>query len=72
MTHAFKTGLNNSNHRKVKVNQYDLDGNLIKKWESLTEAGKNFGTGRTQSQHISLCCKNKRKKAYGYIWKYEN
>ena len=48
------------------VNQYDLDGNFIKQWKSLTKASRELGI---QISNISMCCKGKRKQAGGYIWK---
>ena len=49
--------------------QLDLNGNLIKKWESLTSASK--GTSLFMSL-ICRCLKNGRKTTGGYIWKYAN
>ena len=62
--HAYTIGLNPS---KRKVNQYDLDGNLIKTWNSIKEANNFYKTS-----HISECCNNKssRKMTKGYLWKY--
>lgn len=62
--HAYKYGLNPS---RVKVNQYDLNGNFIKTWNSVIEANKFYKTS-----HISECCNDKsnRKMAKGYLWKY--
>ena len=62
--HAYKTGLNKS---KRCVYQYDLDGNFIKKWESIKEANNYYKTS-----HISECCKGKRNQTSGYIWRYAN
>lgn len=54
------------NH-KIKVNQYDLDGNYIATYESVKEAGlKN----NIKPFNISLVLKNKRHRAGGYKWKY--
>lgn len=49
------------------VNQYDLNGNLIKTWYSMNEAS---GTLNITQQNISKCCKGQRQKAGGYVWKY--
>lgn len=56
---------NNLNKRKKKVNQYDLNGNFIKTWDSVTEAQKYY-----KNSSISAVCLNKRKSASGFIWKY--
>ena len=56
--------------RTRKVIQYDLEGNIVKEWDSITEASlslhKNNGMGR-----IHLCCQGKYKTAHGYKWKYK-
>lgn len=58
------------NKNKKMVRQYDLDGNYIKTWNSISDAiyelGFRKGTGK-----ISECCKHKIKTAYGFIWNYE-
>ena len=59
-----------TNNAKIskKVNQFDLDGNLIKVWESTKEAGRN---GFDQSRIAELCRGSKRRKTHkGFIWKY--
>lgn len=49
----------------MEVNQYDLQGNFIKKWNSIKEAERQL-----HIRHISDCCKEKVISAGGYIWKY--
>ena len=66
--HAVEMGLNTKDKLKIKVNQYDLNGNFIKQWESLSEAGRKAVVHVTK---ICLCCQGKRKTTGGYIWKYE-
>ena len=70
--HAYKLGLykTGKNHpRNKKVLQYDLNGNFIKEWEGVSYLckNKNYSQG-----NISACCRNERKNAYGFIWKYKN
>lgn len=50
-----------------KVNQYSLEGQFIKEWESAHEVQRQLGYSRG---NISTCCLDKRKTAYGYIWRY--
>lgn len=60
----------NTNHCKGlrrKVKQLDLNGNLIKIWDSISEAGKFFNI---DSSEISHCCKKERKLIKGYKWEY--
>ena len=51
--------------KRKPVEQYDLNGNLIKVWDSIAEAGRAFGS----HNNISHCITGKQKTAYGYIWK---
>ena len=53
---------------KYHVLQYDLQGNLIKKWFNLREITLNTNYNKTT---IMYCCQGKLKTAYGYIWEYE-
>lgn len=53
--------------RKKKVEQYDLKGNFIKEYNSMTEAAQEYNVTR---QNIYACCSQKRKTACGYIWRY--
>lgn len=48
--------------------QYDLNGKLIKKWNSVTEASKSLNI---HGLHIWHCLNNKDDKAGGYIWKFD-
>ena len=56
------------------VDQYDLNGNFIKTYNTISEAvieikgywNKNFAST------IRFVCKQKQKTAYGYIWKFSN
>lgn len=52
---------------KKAVLQYDLNGNFIKAWGSISEAEK--GTN-TSSGSISRCCKRERAMASNSLWKY--
>lgn len=62
-THNFRSGIK---HRKP-INQYDLQGNFIKSWNSGTEIQKETGFTHT---NITKCCKGHTKTAYGFIWQY--
>lgn len=50
-----------------KVDQYDLQGNFIKTWNSIREIERKINI---RHSNIINCCKNKVKTAGGYIWKY--
>lgn len=65
----FDQNIHRSTITHVKeVNKYDLNMNFLEEYKSVTEAAKSVG-GATGN--ISLCCKGKRRTAYGYIWKYK-
>lgn len=49
-----------------EVYQYDIEGNLIKKWTSTAECGRN---GFTQGI-VAACCRGELKAHKNYIWKY--
>ena len=51
---------------QIPIEQYDLNGNLIKKWISAKEVYNKLGYDFSM---IRKCCNNKTYKAYDYIWK---
>lgn len=51
-----------------KVLQFKPDGTFVKEWKSINDIERITGYS---SGHISRCCRNIRKTAYGYIWKYK-
>lgn len=57
------------NHLSKKVNQYDLDWNFIKIWDSIMDVQRVLWIHNSQ---VSACCKNKEhyKSAWWFIWKY--
>lgn len=52
--------------KQIPIEQYDLNGNLIKKWNSAKEVYDKLGYNFSM---IRKCCNNKIDKAYNYIWK---
>ena len=56
------------NHNSKGINQYDLSGNLIKEWWSLSEISREYNIPTT---NISKCCQWSRKKAGWFIFKYK-
>lgn len=65
--------LNQSKGRKGKgvkaVDQYDLNGNYVQTFPSLTAAGKAMNGSYVS---INCCCKGKLHSAYNYLWKYHS
>lgn len=60
-----KANVNNPKLSK-QVAQYNLDGELVKIWESISETGRND----FNFKHVCACCQGKRKTHKGFIWKY--
>jgi len=52
---------------KIKVMQLDLDGTVIKIWDSSKEAAEEL---KTHSTSITKCCKQKCNTVKNYKWKY--
>lgn len=57
----------NRNKRYRKVNQYSVEGEFIKTWDSMVNIEKDLNI---LYQNIYQCCKGKSKTAGGYKWKY--
>jgi hypothetical protein len=51
--------------------QYDLEGNYIREFGSITEACYITFNDISKNPNITKCCKGKIKTAYGFIWKYK-
>lgn len=64
-----KEKLSKSSTRKKMIVQMNLNGDVIKIWNSITEAQKEL-----KIRHISECCSNNEtyKTAGGYKWKFKN
>ena len=62
--------LREKNPRCQAVNQYDLKGNFIRTFSCMEEIKNVIHISTTA--HISDCCRGKRNKCYGYIWKYSD
>lgn len=52
--------------QSIKVLQYDIQGNLLNTFNSISEACKQTNTNRTS---LSQCLNNKLKTANNFIWK---
>lgn len=65
LRHAADVGLRNLHAGKKPVAQYDMDGNLIKIWDSCTDASNELGGCL---QNIWQCAKGKTRTAYGFKW----
>ena len=56
-----------ANKSKI-VYQYDLKGNLIRRWDCQRDVERELGFSE---KCISNCALGKQKTAYGYVWKQE-
>lgn len=52
---------------RIQIYQYDLNGNLLKIWNSTTKAAETLNGDKTGIQH---CCFGKIKTYYNFIWTY--
>lgn len=72
-THNQKVANSNKNHpnKIIPICQFDLKGNFIKEWSSLTLASQEYSLPVTS---ITRCCKHKFgvKQCGGYKWEYKN
>ncbi|QQV90513.1 HNH endonuclease [Polaribacter phage Danklef_1] len=75
--HAHKTKLHKGSHlgligcknpNSKPVLQFDLKGNLIKEYDSITIAAK---VTNVFAQNISYACNGKYKQAKGFLWKHK-
>ena len=57
------------NPRARKVGQYDMDGNLIKVWDSLQDVSRAFSVAESNIWNV---CNGNRKTAKGFVWRYYN
>lgn len=58
----------NRKDQSKRVYQYTIDGDFIKEWPSTKEVERELGF---PNGYIGACCRNKRKTAYGFVWRYE-
>lgn len=54
--------------KRKPVSQYDLDGNFIAEYESITDASKKT---KTAISAIVFCCKGQRMSANKFQWRYK-
>ena len=55
-------------HRSKAINQYDLQGNFIREWECSMQVQRELGISQNG---VIQCCKERRKTAGGFVWKYK-
>jgi len=62
------SGIGQENN-KLQIQQFSLEGKLIKTWSSISIAVKETNSSKSS---IIRCCKNKQKTCNNFIWKYLN
>lgn len=76
LKHSYRIGLRKANNevlrrnrekQMVKVNQYTLEGEFLKTWESLHSIERELGY---PYGNIARCCNGIYKKSHGYKWKF--
>lgn len=68
-TRKERARISNTNGKlSKKIIQYDLNGFIVKEWNSIMEIQRECGYNHSM---ISFCCNGKRKRGYGYIWKFK-
>ena len=65
--HAYKTGLHKA--PKKKCIQKDLEGNILRIWESLKQINEEMGY---DASAISRCCRKQQKTSYNFFWEFIN
>ena len=58
--------------RPLKICQYDLNGNYIATYTSISEASMMVFGNKDSISSIVKCCKGKYRQIGGYVWRYEN
>jgi group I intron endonuclease len=66
-TEKSKEKMRSSNKTQIPVNQYDLEGNFIKQFASISDASRQTNIVRAS---IGKCCNNVRQTAGGSIWQH--
>ena len=58
--------------KEKTVYQFDLQGNLLKVWKSISEAANQFSNFESAKTNISNALNLKTRQAFGYYWSFKN
>ena len=58
--------------KEKSIYQFDLQGNLLKRYKSISEAATQFENKIAAKSAISQTCLGKHAQAYGYYWSFKN
>ena len=67
--YVYDPGKIRKNKRKKPIIKYDLDGNLVKEYESISDA---CDRNKQKRKNIKKVLDGLRKTAYGFVWKYKD
>lgn len=67
--HSEQSKTNMRNARKNPLYQRNIDGKIIRIWDSARQVQRELGYSQA---NISRCCKGEYKQCYGYKWEYIN
>lgn len=67
-----QSNINPVEKKEKNVYQFDLQGNLLKRWKSITNASKQFTNSNAARVAISNNCLGKSNQAFGYFWSFKN
>lgn len=63
---------NPAKYQRIKVMQFDTEGNYIKTWDSMSEAGDTIKNKKNSNiGNIVKCCQGNSYTSMGYCWMYE-
>ena len=70
INNKLRTIKNGGQHKlSKKVYQFNLDGEVVKIWDSLNDIHRELGIS---AGNISNCCNGKKKSIKGFVWRYVN
>ena len=58
--------------KEKTIYQFDLQGNLLKVWKSISEASKCFSNFNAAKTNISNALNQRTRQAFGYYWSFKN
>ena len=57
------------NHNSKPILQCDTEGNVIRKWDSISDAARYYGCSQNSISNVLV---GNRKKCKGFVWKYDD
>ncbi len=57
-------------HKVLKIDQFDLQGNFLQTFNNAMEAGRLYSNNNRAGIHIVDVCRGKRRSCFGFQWRY--